>query len=163
MLRHFDNPLLSPEDNNIHLERDKVILYRSKSKQLTILKKCKSSYNCKKKDSGIIDEVPQQHSEPLYQGILGGISRENCFLSNRNHCRTNFRHCSSSHVEVPHYSMRSLETTSKRKPKVVTTRSIRTQHSETSNQISKTTGFLLSNSDGQYGICLLYTSDAADE
>ena len=151
LLRHFDNPLLSPEDNNIHLERDKVIPCRNRSKQLTILKKCSSSFIYKQHDSGIINEIPQQHSEPLYQGILGSISRDNCFLSNRNSCcGTNFRHCSSSHVDVPHNSMRSLATTSKLKQKLITTR-IQTQQSENSNQISRT-GFPLSNRDGQYVI-----------
>ena len=51
LLRHFDDPLLSPEDNYAHLERDKVILFRNKSKQLTILKKCKSLGNCKQNNS----------------------------------------------------------------------------------------------------------------
>jgi hypothetical protein len=145
LLRHFDNPFLSPDDNN--LERDKVILVRNKSKQITILKKCKSSFHCNQTGSGISDDLHQQHSEPLYQGILGGISRKTCFLSNRNHYRTNFRHCSSSHVEVPNNSMKSFLTEIELKPKGISN-GLRTQHSDPCSQLSRTE-FRLSDRNGR--------------
>lgn len=85
LIRHFDYDSESSDDNYIHLERDKVIYHRNKSKQITIFKKRNPSPKSMPSDKLIPNSILGQHSEPHSR-----IQR-NTVIKKR---RITFSHCS---------------------------------------------------------------------